>query len=84
MPTFVEHALLTLNAQGHKTPPCLIFLENVTWRPCHHSFDYATEILVPTSSSVQYFNIIYRIGIECELNIDYEYPLKSTSNDIEN
>ena len=27
---------------------------------------------------------IYRIDIECELNINYEYLLKPTSNDIEN
>mgnify|MGYP001802103718 CR=1 FL=1 len=27
--------------------------------------------------------LIYRIDIECELNIDYEYPLKPTSNDID-
>ena len=26
---------------------------------------------------------IYRIDIECELNINYEYPLKPTPNDID-
>ena len=26
----------------------------------------------------------YQIGVECELNIEYVYPLKPASNDIKN